>query len=87
VLRFQLIAKISDAELLTKSMHELGTVFYTVGENGEITRVVYFSGSRLVDFQGKLDQALAARIQAEGHKVSKIEVDEVQGYVKIVQSP
>jgi len=83
--RFQLIAKISDPDLLTKSMHELGTVFYMVNGHGKIVRVVYFSGSRLVDFQGELPKDLAERIEAEGHMVANIEVDEAQGYVKIVQ--
>jgi len=84
-LRFQLLAKITDQELLQKSIHELGTVFYVTDEKGNIVKVVYFSGSRLVEYTGAVDENFAKRLQAEGHKVNLIEVDEIQGYVKIVQ--
>jgi len=84
-LRFQLLAKITDQELLQKSIHELGTVFYVTDEKHNIVKVVYFSGSRLVEYTGTVDENFAKRLQAEGHKVNLIEVDEVQGYVKIVQ--
>jgi len=84
-MKLQLVAKINDAELLRKSMHELGTVFYQVDVEGHITKVVYFSGSRVVEFSGKIDEALAKRIKAEGHKVDSIEVDEFQGFVRIIQ--
>jgi hypothetical protein len=84
-MKLQLVAKINDAELLRKSMHELGTVFYQVDVEGNITKVVYFSGSRVVEFIGKIDESLGKRIKAEGHKVDSIEVDEFQGFVRIVQ--
>jgi len=84
-MKLQLVAKINDAELLRKSMHELGTVFYQVDVEGNIIKVVYFSGSRVVEFSGRIDEALAKRIKAEGHKVDSIEVDEFQGFVRIVQ--
>jgi len=84
-MKFQLVAKISDAELLRKSMHELGTVFYQADDNDNITKVVYFSGSRVVEFVGKADESLAKCVKALGHKVNSIEVDEFQGFVRIVQ--
>jgi len=84
-MKLQLLAKITDAELLRKSMHELGTVFYQADGDGNIVKVVYFSGSRVVEFVGKVDEALARRVKAEGHKVDSIEVDEFQGFVRIVQ--
>lgn len=84
-MRFQLIAKITDQELLRKSIHELGTVFYVTDEKHNIVKVVYFSGFRLVEYTGAVDENFAKRLQVEGHKVNLIEVDEVQGYVKIVQ--
>ena len=85
-MKLQLLAKITDAELLRKSMHELGMVLYQTDGDGTITRVVYFSGSRVVEFVGKLDEALARRVKAEGHRVELIEVDESQGLVRVVQS-
>jgi len=84
-MRLQLVAKITDAELLRKSIHELGTVFYQTDGDGSIAKVVYFSGSRVVEFVGRVDEALARRVKAEGHRVSSIEVDEFQGFVRIVQ--
>jgi len=83
--KLQLLAKITDAELLRKSMHELGTVFYQADSEGHITRVVYFSGSRVVEFVGKVDEALAKCVKALGHRVDSVEVDEFQGFVRIVQ--
>ncbi|MGB9774833.1 MAG: hypothetical protein ACPL4I_12615 [Bacteroidota bacterium] len=84
-MKFQLVAKISDVELLRKSIHELGTVFYQTDGEGNITKVVYFSGSRVVEFVGKVDESLARRVKAEGHRVELIEVDELQGSVRVVQ--
>jgi hypothetical protein len=84
-LRLQLLAKIKDDELLRKSMHELGTVFYQTDGEGCITRVVYFSGSRIVEFVGKVNESFAGIVKALGHKVDSIEIDEFQGFVKIVQ--
>ncbi|MGF3573738.1 MAG: hypothetical protein ACQXXG_10035 [Candidatus Bathyarchaeia archaeon] len=84
-MRFQLVARITDVELLRKSIHELGTVFYQTDGEGNITKVVYFSGSRVVEFVGKVDEALARRVKAEGHRVELIEVDEFQGCVRVIQ--
>ncbi|MEM0313192.1 MAG: hypothetical protein QXQ41_01395 [Candidatus Bathyarchaeia archaeon] len=84
-MKLQLLAKITDAELLRKSMHELGTVFYQADSEDNITRVVYFSGSRVVEFVGKVDEALAKCVKALGHRVDSVEVDEFQGFVRIVQ--
>ena len=39
-MRLQLVAKITDAELLRRSIHELGTVFYQTDGDGSITKVV-----------------------------------------------
>lgn len=84
-MKLQLVAKISDAELLRKNIHELGTVFYQKDGEGSIVKVVYFSGSRVIEYNGKVDENLAKRIKAEGHAVHVIEIDESQGFVRIVQ--
>jgi len=84
-MRFQLIADVKDPELFRKSIHELGTIFYQKDDDDNIALVVYFSGSRIVQYAGKVEEDLAKLIRSIGHKVSSIEVDEVQGYVKIVQ--
>jgi hypothetical protein len=86
-MRFQLIAKISDEQLFLKCIHELGTLFYTVDAQGVVDQVAYFSGSRIVvlNIPNGFSEQLAKRIKAEGFLVDKLEIDEVQGYVKIVQ--
>jgi len=86
-MRLQLIARVSEEQLFLKCIHEMGTIFYTVGSNGVIDEVAYFSGSRIVVLQqpNGLSEQLAQRIKAEGFKVDRLEIDEVQGYVKILQ--
>jgi redox-regulated HSP33 family molecular chaperone len=84
-MKLQLVAKITDAALLKKSIHEQGTLLYQTNTDGSITRVVYFSDSRVVEFVGTMNETQARIVKATGHKVNTIEVDEFQGYVRIVQ--
>jgi len=84
-LKFQLIAKVTDSDLLRKSMHELGTIFYQTDEKDNVASIVYFSGSRVVQYIGNADEELSRLVRAIGFRVSSIEIDEVQGFIKIVQ--
>jgi hypothetical protein len=86
-MKLQLLARVREEQLFLKCIHELGTIFYTVDSNGVVDEVAYFSGSRIVLFQkpNGLTEQLAQRIKAEGFNVDRLEIDEVQGYVKIVQ--
>lgn len=84
-MKFQLIAQVSDPDLLRKSMHELGTVFYQTDDKDNVVLVIYFSGSRIVRYNGKVDEELSKFVRALGYRVNSIEIDEIQGYVKIVQ--
>jgi hypothetical protein len=86
-LRLQLIARISDEQLFLKCIHELGTLFYTVNGDGVVDKVAYFSGSRIVvlNMPNGLNEEVAKRVKAEGFRVDQLEIDETQGYVKIVQ--
>ena len=84
-MKLQLVAKITDIDLLQKSIHELGTVFYQTNTDGSVTKVVYFSGSRVIEFDGKINETQAKIVKAIGHKVNTIEVNEFQGFVRIVQ--
>ena len=85
-MKLQLIAKISDEDLFLKCVHERGTIFYTVN-GGVIDQVTYFSGSRIVALttSNGVSEQLAQRVKAEGFKVDSLEIDEVQGYIKILQ--
>jgi hypothetical protein len=85
-MKLQLIAKISDEDLFLKCVHERGTIFYKVNDQGAIEQVTYFSGSRIIVLAtDSLSEDVANRVKAEGFKVDSLEIDEVQGYVKIVQ--
>ena len=84
-MKFQLIAQVSDPDLLRKSMHELGTVFYQTDDKDNVVLIVYFSGSRIVRYNGKVDEELSKFVRAMGYRVNSIEIDEVQGFIKIVQ--
>ena len=81
-----LYAEIKDAELLRRSIHELGTVFYTENENGIINKVAYFSGTRIVIYEGtELPQDLLKLIKAVGAKVRVLEYDEITRSLKVKQ--
>lgn len=86
-MKLQLIARISDEQLFLKCIHELGTLFYTVNGEGVVDKVAYFSGSRIVvlNMPEGFSEDVAKRIKAEGFRVDQLEIDEAQGYVKIVQ--
>ena len=86
-MKLQLIAKISDEQLFLKCVHERGTIFYTANGQGAIDQVTYFSGSRIVllTTSDGVSEQLAHRVKAEGFLVDRLEIDELQGYVKIVQ--
>lgn len=86
-MKLQLIAKISDEDLFLKCVHERGTIFYTVNGEGVIDQVTYFSGSRIVALTttSGVSEQLAKRVKAEGFLVDRLEIDETQGYVRIVQ--
>ena len=66
-------------------MHERGTIFYQQNSEGNISRIVYFSTSRIIDYAGKADEALARLIKAEGHLVETIELDEFRDSITILQ--
>lgn len=86
-MKFQLIAKVNNEQLFLKCIHELGTLFYTLNPNNSVDQVAYFSGSRIVllKIPKDLGKELTSRVKAEGFMVDKLEIDETQGYVKIVQ--
>jgi len=84
MVHFNLIAKIKDKSLLVDLIHEYGTTFYQkLGKNKY--RVIYFSGSRLVVFEGALDENTAKKIEEMGFEVSEIEIDEEEKIIRIEQ--
>jgi len=81
-----LFARIKDAELLKHSLHELGTIFYTMDDKGNIEKVAYFSGSRIVLYEGEqLPEELARLIRNEGFQFKTLEFDEITKSLKVIQ--
>ena len=80
----KLVAEIKEAELLFKMVHALGTTFYKPCGDGTF-EVVYFSGEKIVHFNGKLSEEQIKTLEQTGWKVSEISIDEVEGEVKIRQ--
>jgi len=78
---YKLIAKIKSPELLFQLAHELGSTFYTV-EKGKY-KVIYFSGRKIILFDGEMDENYSKRLEMIGYRVSKIKVDEEEGMVYI----
>jgi len=82
---FQLVAKITDETLFRKAIHELGTLLFKVDGDNHVDEVAYFSGSRVVHFVGKLSEETAKIVHADGFQVDTLELDELSGFLKIVQ--
>jgi len=80
----KLYAEITDADLLFKLMHVLGTTFYRLVGDGEI-EVVYFSGEKIAHFKGKLEPERLKVLEGSAWKVESIVIDEINGTVKIKQ--
>ena len=80
----RLFAKITDAELMWKSMHELGTTFYRMLSRDEV-EILYFSGNRAIHFKGRMSQNGIEKLKALAFPVSRIELNESLGVVKIEQ--
>lgn len=82
---FQLVGKVKDEELFLKVVHRLGRLFYMEDEQGNMVKVVYFSGAKALEYTGEMDQRFALRVETEGHRVDILEFDEDRGILKIVQ--
>jgi hypothetical protein len=81
----QLFAKTSDPFLLKKSIHRDGTTFYHLCNDGTV-EVAYFSGSRTIHFKGQIPHEQLEILVHEAFQVDKIEIDEITGVVKAVQT-
>lgn len=80
----KLFAEIIDEDLLFKLIHELGCTFYRRIGNGEY-EILYKSNERTVHYKGKIDNKNVNILEGLGWKVSKIDFDEMDGTVKIIQ--
>jgi len=81
----QLFAKTSDPFLLKKSIHRDGTTLYHLCNDGTV-EVAYFSGSRTIHFKGQIPHEQLEILLYEAFQVDKIEIDEITGVVKALQT-
>ncbi|MCJ7423586.1 hypothetical protein MUP01_04870 [Candidatus Bathyarchaeota archaeon] len=84
-MEIQLIAEIRDPELLAKSLDSRGTMFYKKDKQGNITKIAYFSTSRIILYNGDVDENLAALVRVEGYEADVLEVDRLRGTLRIIQ--
>lgn len=80
----RLFAKINDESLLFDLIHELGASFYKQLGDGT-TEVLYFSGSKIVHFKGKITPQNLEKLKTLAWQVQDMEIDETSGFVKIKQ--
>ena len=85
-MRIQLIGVVKDRELFTENISRFGKLFYRENPEGQITDVVYFSGTRALKYVGEIDQKFAVVIRGQGHQVESLEFDEERGVIRISQS-
>jgi len=80
---FTLIAEIGEGDLLMDLIHEYGTTFMQkLGKNRY--RVVYFSGKRMIFFEGELNKEQIEKLKNIAYEVSKIQVNMEERVVNIV---
>lgn len=85
--KFQLILDTKNEELFRKATSELGTLFYRITDGGKSDyEIVYFSGTRIARFNGKLTEAFATFIKNIGYQVAAIDFDEFAGSLKIKEA-
>ncbi len=80
----RLFAEITDEDLLFKLSHILGATFYRHIGEGEF-EVVYFSGEKIAHFKGKLSSEHSKLLEGTAWKVESIDINEIEGTVKIKQ--
>jgi len=80
----KLFAKVSDPELLLKSLNEAGTAFYRIVE-GNTIEAVYFSTSRTVYFVGELTPKQYDTLKAQAYRAERFHINEQTGTIEVSQ--
>lgn len=68
-------------DMLKDLIHFAGNLFYE--KHGDSYKIVYFSNSRIVIYEGKIDKEIKDLLKMEGYRVKKIEIDEVNNILSI----
>lgn len=80
----KLVAKVNRFDMLKELWHDAGFCCYRLVGNGEV-EAIYFSGSKMVWFKGKVNGEELERLKSQAWPVQDIQIDEVEGVVKISQ--
>lgn len=80
----RLFAKVSDPELLLRSLNEAGTAFFRP-VRGNVVEAVYFSASRTIYFLGELSPRQYESLRGQAYPAARISVDEQRGTIVIAQ--
>lgn len=80
----RLFAKVSDPELLLRSLNEAGTAFYRLVE-GNTVEAVYFSTSRTIHFLGEFTPRQYESLKGQAYPAERISVDEQRGTITVAQ--
>jgi len=88
----KLFAKVSDPDLLLRSLNEQGAAFYRrVGEGGEgdgsrmSVEAVYFSASRIIYFRGGLTAQQFEILKSQAHRVKGLIINDKLGLIEVNQ--
>ena len=80
----RLFAKVSDPELLLRSLNEMGTAFYRPVK-GEIVEAVYFSASRAIYFLGKLNREQYEVLKSQAHPAKRFRLNGQREIIEVDQ--
>jgi len=80
----RLFARVSDPDLLLKSLNEAGIAFYRVVE-GNLVEAVYFSSSRSVYFYGGLTPQQLEMLKAQAFPAKSLRVNTNRGDIEVDQ--
>ena len=84
MIKFQLFLDTRSEELFRKATSELGTTFYQfTDKTSNDVLIVYFSGSRVAKFTGRITSDYLKQLQALAFEALKLEVDETTGFVNV----
>ncbi len=82
----QLVAKkIIEPKILLENMHGKGKIFYQESPEGKITRIVYFSTSRVIDFTGEANEIITGIARSGGYLVENIDFNDFHGTIELFQ--
>jgi len=81
-----MFCKAKTPEFFKDLIHEAGRLLYTKDDKGNFEKIIYFSGTRVVIYEGEeIPEDLRRIIVGTGRKVSVLEFDEITGKLKVIE--